>query len=242
MKLFTYADLENRVRKDLDLQDNDNFVGNDELVTYFNEAIIDAESEIMLLNQDYYLTQSTITMVSAQSEYSLPANIYAQKIRALIYSNGPKIYPIVRITELHEFYKYEEINYYALGETEYGYILRNDTAGAQLKISLTPASKEDGPFIKCWYIRHSNRVPLLGEGGATRASQLATVIDIPEWVDYLVQFAKVRCYEKEMDPRLSGATTALQNRKQMMIASLSKQVVDNSDEVPMDIQFYTEHN
>lgn len=246
MKLFTYSDLETRVRKDLDLQDSDNFVGNDEMVTYFNEAIEDCESEIMSLNQDYFLKQGTITLVQGTASYSLPTDIYAQKIRALIYSNGPKIYPIQRIKELHEFYKYEETNYYASGETEYGYILRNDTAGSSSTLSLSPPAIESGAFVKIWYIRHSQRIPLIGEvvNGVTttRAIQLAVVVDIPEWADYLVQFAKCRCYEKEMDPRLPQAVEALANRKKMMVESLSKQVIDNSDEVPMDLEFYMEHN
>lgn len=242
MKLFTYQDLETRVRNDLDLNDSNNFIGSEEMVSLFNEALLDGESEIMSLNQDYFLKQATITLVQGQSAYSLPTDIYGQKIRSLMYVNGPKIYPIIRIKELHEFYKYEEVNYYATGETEYGYILLNQTAGLESKISLAPPAIENGPYVRIYYIRHAQRIPLIGENGATRATQLATIVDLPEWADYMVQFVKCRCYEKEMDPRLSAALEALANRKKMMVESLSKQVVDNSDDIPVDIQFYTEHN
>lgn len=242
MKLWTYQELENRVRRDLDLLDDDNFVAQDEMAGYFNEAIDSAEAEILKLNEDYFLTPATLSMVTGQSDISLPTDIYAQKIRSLIYQSGSLIYPIERIRDPDKFYRKAVQDYNPSGEGNYTYFLKNATAGAQAKIVLSPASLETSSNLTLWYIRNANRISMQSEDAVSRATQLATVIDIPEWADYLVQFVKCRCYEKEFDPRLQGAIAALADRKAMMVDTLQNRVPDNNDTVPMDVSFYEDMN
>lgn len=242
MKLWTYGEMENRLRRDMDLLDDENFIGQDEMANLFNEAIDDAEAQILKVCEDYLLTSSALAMVQGQSDINLPSNIYAQKIRALIYANGPKIYPVARIRDPHLFYKKAEQDYYASGETEYNYLLKSSTEGQQDIIVLSPASLETGSYLTLWYIRNAKRVPTQTYDLVSRATQIATVIDIPEWTDFLIQFVKVRVYEKEMDPRLAGAMSALADRRQTMVETLSNRTPDNDDKVPLDMDFYVEHN
>lgn len=208
----------------------------------FNEAIDDAEAEILKLNEDYFLASTTLAMVSGASDISLPSDIYAQKIRSIIYQNGPLIYPLRRIRDPDKFAAKAEMDYFATGSNEYNYFLKNATAGAQAKIVLSPVAQETSSNLTLWYIRNANRIPMQSEDSVSRAVQLATVIDIPEWADYLVQFVKCRCYEKEMDQRLPAAVAALQDRKLMMINTLANRVPDNDDTVPLDMTFYEDHN
>lgn len=243
MRLFTYSEIEAKVRLDLDLQDANNFVQNDEFAGYANEAIQDAESEILKLNEDYFLSNDTMTLASGTQDYDLPLDIWGQKIRSLIYKNGSLIYPIMRIRDPHEFYKKHELDTYATSGTEYSYILRASTAGAQAKIVFSPSPTESGAYVQRWYIRKANRIPLTTDAGTpTRATQLATVIDIPEWASYIMQFMKYRAYEKEFDPRMAEAKEALISVRKSMVESLTEKVPDNDNQVPMDLGFYSEHN
>ncbi len=56
MKIWTYLEMKNKLEVDLDLQD-ETFVTTDELIGYFNEALTESESEMITLNQDYFLTK-----------------------------------------------------------------------------------------------------------------------------------------------------------------------------------------
>lgn len=242
MRLPTYSELETRVRTSQDLLDVDNFVVAEEMVDYFNEAIKSAESEILMLNEDYFLSNDTLTLVSGTSDYSLPADIYGQKVRSLIYKSGTKIYPITRLRDPNQFFKKDEIDYYSTNETEYQWFLKNSTAGVQAKMVLVPASFENGALVDRWYIRCANRIPKTTEAGITRAIQLATVIDIPEWSDYLVQYVKVQCLDKAKSSKKQDAINELLEKKKNMVESLSDKTPDNENQVPLDLEHYQEHN
>lgn len=243
MRLVTYQELEAKVRLDLDLQDEDNFVQNDEFAGYANEAIDLAEAEILKLHEDYLLTPAQITLISGTSDYALPSDIYAQKIRSLIYTNGPKIYPVKRIRDPELFYKREEINYYSTSETEYGYMLLNAVEEQQAKISLSPIPQENGQYLRLWYIRNAKRIPLTTDSGSpSRATQLAAVIDIPEWSNFISQYMKWRAMDKELNPKAPEAKEAMLELKKNMVETLSNRVVDNDDTIPPALDFYYDHN
>lgn len=240
MKLWTYAEIEKKVRTDTDLQDAGNFIGDDEMAGYCNDAIDMAEAEILKISEDYFLTKADISLVSGTNLYDLPENIYAQKIREVIYINGTRIYPILRIRDPHKFYQKAELESFHTGETEYTYMLVND--GAQAEMQLVPAASEDGPVVQMWYIRNAARIPMVGEGGADRAAQLATVVDIPEWTAFLVLYMKAQCLDKDKDPRAERYMKLAENAKDRMVETLTNRTPDNQDEVPMDTGFYVEHN
>lgn len=239
MKLWTYEELENTFRARNDLQDEDNFVGNDEMAAIFNSAIDEFESEVLKVQEDYLLTSASLSLVAGTPEINLPSNIYAQKIRSLIYANGPKIYPLTRFRDPHKFYKKAEVDYYATSETEYSYILKSVTS-AQDQIVISPAAQESGAFLTLWYIRNANRIPMVGESGATRSTQLATVIDIPEAVNFLLEYARWKVMDKERDSRAEKQEKVQLQTKANLIAALTQKVQDNEDTVPPDMSFYEE--
>ena len=246
MKLFTYQELETKIRKDTDTQDVDNFIGADEMAGIVNEAIDIAEAEILKIAEDYFLTSAPLTLVQGQANYDLPTDVYAQKIREIIYSNGPKIYEIMRVRDPKKFLEKAIVDYNPSGETYYGYMLKSVTAGAQDKIVLSPPSQEAGAFVEVWYLRNANRIPMVGEVvnavTTTRAIQLATVIDIPEWYVYITEFAKMRVREKEANQILPVIRENVKSLKDGLVETLTNRVVDNNDTVPQDTSFYQEHN
>lgn len=242
MKSFTYEEIEDRVREDLDLEDEGNFVKTNEMAAYANEAIDFIESQVLKINEDYLLSSATITLIANQQQYDLPSNIYAQKIRQVIYKNGERIYPILRIRDPHKFYQKEEIDYFGTGEMEYLYMLES-VEEAQDKISFTPIPKEAGPFVKMWYIRNAKRIPMVGEGGATRNQQLATILDIPESFQFVVDYMKMCCIDKEKDPeRFARQADKVKTKKEDLVAALTDRTPDNQNEIPGDMTFYVEMN
>lgn len=244
MRLPTYGEIETKVRADYDLQDTDNFVGQDEMATYANDGIQTAEAMIIATCEDYFLTPATLTLVNGSSDITLPTDIYAQKIREIVYKNGDRIYPLTRLKDPKMFYQKAVIDRQAVSLDEYSWFLKSATAGVQDKLVLTPAAQESGAFLEMWYIRNANRVPLqAAPESSTRAAQLATVIDIPEWRIYIEQFMKKRCAEKTKDAaRLMSAEKDLAAAAEMLVADLKDRAKDNENEVPPDISHYVESN
>jgi hypothetical protein len=229
VRQWVYEDIRRKVEQDLDLEE-EVFIESDEMLGYCNEAIDEAEAEIHKLHEDYFLTNSDITLVNGQSEYSLPSDIYAQKIRGVIYKNGSLVYPIHRVRNL---YRFEDI---ALSEQFgtsdlYRYYLKNPSAADGYQLVLLPESREDGAFVKIWYLRNANRV-----------TDDTSLIDIPEFSNFLIQFMKVRVLEKEGHPNLPMAIQVLQQQRQMMVDTLTQMVVDDDDEVEGDFSHYWEHS
>ena len=67
-----------------------------------------------------------------------------------------------------------------------------------------------------------------------------SVCDIPEFVDYILQFMKVRCYEKEGHPNTTMAMGLLDYKKKNMINTLSNMVPDGDNLLDQDNSFYWE--
>lgn len=371
MKVWTYKEMVDKIERDLDLSD-ETFISPNEMAGYFNEALNEAESEIMVLNQDYLLTKFFLPVVSGVSQYDLPYNIYSNKIRGLIYSNGATIYEIRQFRRAGKFLDMAIIDQYNTNNDDYGYILANDVPGqAYLEFHpfmrdtavLAPLTSRFSPVVM-WFIRNCARVAMVGEfcnpeviaclptpqvditgdtiltfsgrnpptyglgrfgnpnqgnpgpypggipyvtgdqvrfkaapGGTlpsplvegtpyfaiatgtvlngglqiklattaanaalgtaidlttpgtqfftmtvacTTAIRNATLIDIPEFATFLLQWVKCRCLEKESDPRLSGAVTTLASQKQQMIDTLVKSIDDDDDEIQADFRHYQE--
>lgn len=229
---------------DLDLQDTDNFVGQDEMAGYANEAIATAEAMIINACEDYFLTNTTLSLVLGESQISLPSNIYGQKIREIVYKNGDRIYPLTELKDPRMMYQKAVIDRQAVSLDEYKYFLQSATAGAQDKLVITPPALESGAYLDFWYIRNAKRVPLqssLAEA-ESRANQIATVIDIPEWRLYIEQFMKKRCYEKIDKSKVGQADKDLLVTSGLMISDLKSRKPNNENDLPQDISHYVEHN
>lgn len=246
MKLWTYAEVRQKVESELDLLE-ETFITPDEMVGYCNDAIHEAESEILKLNEDYFLASASLTLTQGVSLYSLPVGIYAQKIRGLQYVNGSIIYPIKRIRGESKFDIFSMIQNFGPND-DYMYFPVNSTAGVQSKIQLAPAARETGAYVTIWHIRSANRVLMASEltpailpTAANSAAQLATVLDIPEFTTFIVDFMKAKCLLKDIgNPAIEGQIAQLANSKKMMVDSLTQQTPDDDDSIQLDLSFYRE--
>lgn len=229
-KFWTYAELRDKVELDLDLV-GETFIQPEEMLGYFNEAIDDAEKIVHGLYEDYFLDHQPITLVTGTDEYPLPSRIYAHKIRTILYRNGARAYDIGRLRDWKKFVQYNlDLVGGASSAAEYRYFLVNQVAGAP-RILLTPEVVEDGEFLTVWFLRQANR--LVSE---------SDILDIPEAANYVMQFVKARCYEKELHPNLQLAILALGKEREDLEGILSAMVPDANNEIEMDLSFYSEMN
>jgi hypothetical protein len=75
---------------------------------------------------------------------------------------------------------------------------------------------------------------------ATEDLILATEIDIPEFTEYVIQKAKVRCMAKEGHPNLADEKQTLAALKEQMVSTLTQAQQDDENEVTPDLSAYWE--
>ena len=226
MRYWTYAEIKSKVLKDLGLEQEES-VRDDELLAYCNEAIDECESEIHTIYEDYFLTSATVDLVSGTSLYAMPSNIYANKIRGVVYRNGNTVYPVTRIKELNRFI---DIMMTSTNDTSasYRYFLINNSAATGIQMQLVPASRETLPAaITMWYLRNANRMVALTD-----------ICDIPEFTSFVIQWMKMRCYEKEGDGRFQAAATMTDQQRQQMVETLSAMIPDGDTSLEADTSHY----
>lgn len=68
----------------------------------------------------------------------------------------------------------------------------------------------------------------------------ATLLDIPEFTTFVIQWVKCRCMEKEGDPRYKDATEVLIALKKSMIDTLTEGIQDDDNEIQADFSYYNE--
>lgn len=227
-KYWTLAQIRQKVKADLDIE-GETFIRADEFDNYVNEAIDEAEAEIHAQYDDYFLTRATISLVSNQEEYDLPSDIYAHKIRRITYSNGSSTYTVTRLKDWKKFEKYEVASNYETSNL-YQYFIINESAGSP-KILLSPPSREDGDYLTVWYLRQANRL-----------EDATDVCDIPEFVNFIFQYVKVRVYEKEGHPNMPAAVQILEQQRSLMLGVLATMVPDADNIIEEDFSFYEEMN
>lgn len=219
MQYVTYATAKQKVERELDIQDED-FVDDDEMLGYFNAAIDEAESVIQDLYEDYFLTSDYVSMVEGVSSCAMPTNIYASKIRKVIWRNGNEIYEVVPI-------KLEEID---LSETQddYRYLLENNSAAAGVEFVVYPPPRETtSTKMRRWFIRNANTV-----------AQDADLIDVPEFYNFIYAYVKREVCLKEGHPRLPYWIDQVSKEEQRMRNTLKTKILDGNTFIEPDMSFY----
>ena len=229
MKFWTWSEIRTKVERDLDLE-SETFITSEELLGYANEAIDEVERQVLTLCEDYFLSRSTISLVSGTEEYSLPANIYANKIRQIVYRNGQDVWKIKRIRDWDKFSIYESEKTNTSNSSYYGFFLLNSVAGAP-KLLLAPTPLESGPYLQVWYIRNANELCLDTD-----------VCDIPEAVHYVMAYMKVKCHEKDMNPNLGKAVADLALQREDTMKTLAEMFPDNENTLEADTRLYDDMN
>lgn len=229
MEYIPYSEIEAKVRSDLGLEQED-FISTDEMRGYCNEAINKAESLIHTTYEDYFLTYQMYSVIDGQAEYDMPTNIYANKVRGLIFLQQQNPYTIKRYNDMRK--QFEELEQDLVFENDryFRYFLNNRGAADGIKLTLVPTPSQSEPnSIKMWYLRNANK--MIDE---------TSLCDIPEFVEYIYQYMKMRCYEKEGSPLLASAIGVLAELKEDMVSTLNDMTPDGDNEIEMDTSIYWE--
>lgn len=231
MRDWTYSELKTKVQNDLDLG-NETSITDAEYLAYFNEAIDEAEAEIHKLGveDEYFRDSAYLSLVSGTSAYAMPTNIYANKIRGIVYSSGDTIYQVRRIRGSKAFIEIETRNLSANASLDYKYYFTNP-AGTGRRINVSPPSRETSSTVmKVWFIRNATRLTASGD-----------VLDIPEFANFILSFVKVRLLQKEGDARVELEAEMLKAQRKLMIDTLTEMVEDDDNLVEQDSSHYEEH-
>lgn len=223
MNLPTYSQIKQKIENDLDLIDED-FVSETELLGYMNEAIDDAETLIHTLGLEsrYFLTMDTLTLVSGTSDYSMPSDIYANKLVKVQYINGSKKYDVVRIRDLSEIPNVQS------GD-DYRYIVFNFTAGVKKRIYPTPL--ESGAYINRYYIRNVRSL--------TSSTDASNTCELPECINFLYSHVKMRVAEKErIAENVQKAMADVKVQYELMAQTLQEMIPDGDNSIIPDMSFY----
>ena len=224
----TLKQIRDQVISDLDLEEEE-WISNSELNVWINEGIKVAESQIHTLYEDYFLVESDpVTITSGQSLVDYPSDIYANKIRKIVFTDNRNTHngshEVERVKNLIEG---KNADLYANDTTTP--ILRwtpTNRSGIGRKIRLFPESGRSGELY-IWYIRE--------------VSQLVNdtdVCEVDEFSHYIVQYAKTKAYLKDGDPRAQDSKALEEQYKADMINTLSDMVPDKNNELHMDMGHY----
>lgn len=229
MKFWTWQEIRLKVERDLDLED-ETFIVPTELLGYGNEAVDEVERQIHTLCEDYFLTRDVVTLVPNQELYAMPTNIYANKLRRVVYRRGTEVWPVDRLRDWKKLYNYEVEKAYTIADARYGFFIENTTPG-QPKMILCPTPTEAGAYLQRWYIRNANEFV-----------DDTSICDIPEAVNYVIAYIKVKCATKDMHPLLDTFKQELELQYKNTMAALAEMVPDNENSIEADTRIYDEMN
>ena len=221
----TLKQIRDKVIDDLDLYE-ETFVDDAELDNLINEGIKKVEAIIHTLYEDYFLATSTIVLAQDQNLYDFPVDMYANKLRTLIYSDGSVSYEIKRVTDLQAAIAYDLVDDITSRETMRWYPMNNSADGR--KVRIFPKTADTGS-MEMWYIR--------------RAKQLVDdtdISDIPEFIHVVEYSVKAQVLFKDGDPRATDMAGLEREAVSAMTQTLSDMVVDNNNEVEGDYSHYME--
>lgn len=231
MTAWTQAAIIAKVESDLDLQEETHITAS-EMAGYLNEAIGDFQALAETLDEDYFLTKVSLPLVQGQAVYAVPANIYASKIRGIIYRNGPLSFEIRRIRRFHEFAKISDIDYIPVSNPTYRYELINTSNVSGVQIELHPPAQETSASnVTVWFRRE-----------ATTLVNPTDVCDVPEGINYIFAHMKKSCMAKEnLGTPPPEAVQALEKQEVLVTNALQNRVPDDDNEIQLDLSHYTEH-
>lgn len=214
MKYYTKREIEQKVKRELDLEADD-FISPEEMTSYTQEAVDMAEGIVINLQEDFFLSKTEWMPIT--EEITLPEDIYSNKIRRFELRRGKDILKIKRNSQLKD-----RTNSYQIRYTIFNKLGSVPTAEIQ--------GIHDFSEYRLFYIRNANKPVLDGD-----------LIDIPECgIHFIGAYIKAKCYEKEIHPNTVQAKNEVEYYKNEMQKTLSNIVDDGSDLVESDYSFFEE--
>ena len=239
MQYKTAAQIIARVQRETDTEDEaggDEFIRAAEWLDWINDGVDEAEAIIHKLGaeDEYFLKTGNISLVSGDNTYSLPTDIYANKIKRVIYVNGTTVITVKRMRGESRFEDAQIIASGGTGVQEYGYILTNTSAASGVIMNLYPTPGETvSNGLRVWYIRNANAV-----------AATTDTVDLPEFYTFLYAFLKWKVESKANpgSPLAESAKIEYLEQRKLMEETLTDMVPDEDNRIIPDLTFYKEMN
>ncbi len=237
MELLKWEQLKENHQGDMDLED-ENFITPEGLVRYVNRALDDAETCIHTLHHEdkYFLVPAVFALESGVDQYSLPGDIYGNKIRLMFYSNGSVKYVVPRIKDLTRIP-------YITSADRYAYIIYNSTptnsppeapaySNGGVYLQFYPSVTETSENISLWYIRNMVKM-------TTDEDDTANICEIPECVNFVYQHVRLSVAKKmRVQSLIDQERIDLKIQYDLMCDALKEMVPDEDNKIPLDLSSY----
>jgi len=218
MKKWTWGEIKSFIKSKHDLENEE--IDEPELIQMCNSGINLVEAKVVSLQQDYFLAHKSITIDTNESEYELPDEIYATKIRRINATINNKYYHTVKqLRDLSDIPSIKGGNF--------KYKIFSSSTGRKMKLFPTPVQSGK---LDIYYTRNANRIEL--NGGDSQ------ICDIPEFIDTVLLYMTMKVYEKDMSPMLQFAREEFRESKDLLTQTLSKGINDEDNEILPDLEFY----
>lgn len=221
MRYWTWGEIREKIEDEFDLQEEPDMLSEGELCGYLNDAIDSIEQ--FFVARKYFLSATTIAMVAGQRDYDLPTDIYANKIKKLIYDYNE----IKPIKDLSKITIVESLS----GVGDFCYILIN--SGSRPKIRILPTPQESGT-MDLYYVRNAARIEEDGDDDQE--------IDIPEANLYIIEHLRREIYRKEKNwMMVEKCDQRLKELKISFEDALDAQTDDDNNFIEPDTSFLEDH-
>jgi len=208
----TWGDLKTEIEDEYDLAE-ETFIDPDELMMLGNEAIEDVEKEIQIANPSYFRASEPLALISGQSTYDLPADIFANKIELIMFdaseSNTYEIKPIRNLAVIPDIEPGDDFRYL---------ITNKATEGTKVKIYPTPTAN-DSTSATIYYIRN-----------ARRFEDNTTELDIPEAAGFIKQYVVDKSANKEAMQPGAAESPALARKRKLFLDSIKVMTPDDNNQ------------
>lgn len=232
MQYKTFGELKLKVQRETDTEAEE-FVTSEEIKSYFQDAVNECAAHIhkLGLEDTYFQSRKKYDIVIGQQELELPPDIYAMKISALTFSGNGKVFPIKRMKGPKRFSIIAEMEQFQENGDWYEYHILNTSPDTPPVIELWPPSKDQGAnFITMYYIRQ-----------AIQIVDDSSKVDIPEFYSFIISFVKWKIYSKEGSALTSDAKAELDEKRDLMLATLAEITPDYDSNIEGDRSAYEEH-
>lgn len=215
---WTLDRLTTKIQRDLELH-AEIFVQPEDIKSFINDAIDDAEELIIDSFSDYFITFQDYTVAVGDNYLDFPDDIYEMRTRGLYYDkqeynqdtgNLGTFYKVKKLplesvatVQSQDFYQYRNVN--------------SQTDGPRIYIYPNIREGSTGRF-RLWYIRE-----------AARLSESLDVLERGLRPQYIISHAKVSILQKEGSDLLTVEMQRLEAQTKKMLDSLSRVSDDDED-------------
>ncbi len=226
MELLTWGEIKSTIQKKHGIEGDTTFDEN-ELVAMVNEAINKVEARVLTLNQDYFLTRTSVSLLAGETSITLPSDIYASKIRRVFIKQGSKPKrKLFRAKNLDEMEVYSD-DYYDVKKLRY--VILNGVSERTIELS----HNNFDSTVDIYYTKNSNKINTTD--GDSQICNIPEYADaVMAWMSYLIEF-------RDKTPAMAQAKDDYNSIIRDLVDTLSVAVNDEDNTIEPDFSFHADH-